>query len=45
MKCSKCGSEFRITVVKGEFYCFECELDASLEAYGIVTPIKRRRTA
>ena len=45
MKCSKCGSQFRITIVKGEFYCFECELDASLEAYGLIKPIKRKETA
>jgi predicted Zn-ribbon and HTH transcriptional regulator len=45
MKCSKCGSEFRITMVKGKFYCFECEADASLEAVGLIRPIKERRTA
>lgn len=40
MKCYTCGSEFRITFVKGKPYCFRCEPDASAIAYGIIQKIK-----
>jgi ribosomal protein L37AE/L43A len=36
MKCYTCGSELRITLVKGKPYCFRCEADASLVAYGVI---------
>lgn len=45
MKCYQCGSEFRLTIIKGKFYCFACEADASLEAVGLIRPIKEKRTA
>jgi len=46
MKCYNCGSEYRLTLIKGKFYCFGCEADASLEAVGLVRPInKEKRTA
>ena len=45
MKCYKCGREYRLTLIKGKFYCFDCEADASLEAVGLIRPIKDRRTA
>jgi hypothetical protein len=42
MKCYLCGSEFRITFIQGKPYCFKCEADASLEAYGLVRQVKER---
>jgi hypothetical protein len=42
MKCFTCGSEYRITLIKGKPYCFQCEADASLVAFGLVRPIKER---
>ena len=42
MKCFNCGSEFRITFIQGKPYCFKCEADASLQAYGVVRQIKER---
>jgi hypothetical protein len=42
MKCFTCGSELRLTIVKGKTYCFRCEADASMEQYGIVRTIKER---
>jgi hypothetical protein len=45
MKCYKCGSEFRLTMVGGRAYCFECEADISLEQYGVVRQIREKRTA
>jgi hypothetical protein len=41
MKCTICLSEYRITIVKGNPYCFRCEPHVSLEQYGIVRPIRR----
>jgi len=45
MKCSSCGSQYRITFVKGRPYCFQCEVDASFEAYGLVRPIRKERAS
>jgi hypothetical protein len=45
MKCYTCGSEFRISFVKGKPYCFQCEVDASLVAYGIIRPDKGEKNA
>jgi len=42
MKCYLCGSEFRITFIQGKPYCFKCEADASLQAYGLVRQVKER---
>ena len=42
MKCCMCGSELRLTMIKGKTYCFRCEADASLQAYGVVRQIKGR---
>ena len=42
MKCYTCNSEFRITFIQGKPYCFRCEADASLQAYGVVRRIKER---
>jgi hypothetical protein len=42
MKCTTCSSEYRITLIQGKPYCFQCEADASMERYGIVRPIKER---
>ena len=42
MKCFTCGSELRLTMVKGKTYCFRCEADASLQAFGVVRRIKER---
>ena len=42
MKCFTCGSELRLTVIKGKTYCFRCEADASLQAFGVIRPIKER---
>jgi len=40
MKCCECGSQFRITIVKGKPYCFECEENASLVAVGLIRVVK-----
>jgi len=40
MKCYTCGGEYRITFVSGKPYCFRCEVDASLVAYGLVNSTK-----
>jgi hypothetical protein len=45
MKCYLCGTQFRLTMVGGRTYCFECESDISLEVYGVVRSINDRRTA
>jgi hypothetical protein len=45
MKCYMCGSEFRITFVKGKPYCFQCEGDASLVAYGVIRLDKGEKNA
>jgi len=42
MKFFTCGSELRLTIVKGKTYCFRCEADASMEQYGVVRQIKER---
>jgi len=42
MKCYLCGSEFRITFIQGKPYCFKCEVDVSLQAYGLVRQVKER---
>jgi len=42
MKCFTCGSELRLTMIKGKTYCFKCEADASLQAYGVIRQIKER---
>ena len=42
MKCYTCGSELRLTMIKGKTYCFRCEVDASMEQYGIVRQTKER---
>ena len=42
MKCYLCGNEFRITFIQGKPYCFKCEADASLQAYGLVRQVKER---
>lgn len=36
MKCYTCGLKFRISFVKGKPYCFRCEADASLVAFGLI---------
>lgn len=41
MKCIMCGGEFRITMIKNEPYCFRCEADASLEAFGVIRRIRK----
>ena len=45
MKCYTCGSEYRITIVKGKAYCFQCEVDVSMEQYGLVRAIKEKRAS
>ena len=45
MKCYRCGSEYRITMVKGKAYCFQCEVDVSMEQYGLVRAIKEKRAS
>ena len=42
MKCYTCGSEYRITLVKGKPYCFACEADVSMVQYGIVRQFEKR---
>jgi hypothetical protein len=42
MKCLICGGEYRLTMIKGKTYCFKCEIDVSMEQYGIVRQIKER---
>jgi hypothetical protein len=41
MKCYTCGSEYRITMVKGKAYCFQCEVDVSMEQYRISSSNQR----
>ena len=41
MRCCLCGSEFRITLINNEPYCFRCEADASLEAFGVIRRIRK----
>ena len=45
MKCSICGGQLRITIIKGKAYCFRCELDGSMEQYGLVRPIKEKEAS
>jgi hypothetical protein len=44
MKCSHCGSQFRITFFNGKPYCFLCESDLALIAHGVIRPVKERST-
>jgi hypothetical protein len=45
MKCYTCGSEYRITLVKGKHIVFNARLMSSMEQYGLVRAIKEKRAS
>jgi hypothetical protein len=40
MKCSNCGSQFRLLKAKTGFICNECEIDQAMEEYGLISNSK-----
>lgn len=40
MKCSKCGSQFRLSKMWYGFICASCETDGAMEKYGLISKDK-----